>query len=354
MAEKIKQKIITYSQEEIINTVENIINDNFDDNYNIFFPSDKKWFKYYIDILKKINKNDVTSGDACRMSPIESLIYYKKSGYSIINNILYHGKFPLIYIFDNYYSELLNKNKLNKEPIYIFPSDLQKIQKYNQQKIIDSINNIDNIFLNNKVELDNCILFRGLKKYPSKLVKNVSDDDLLNILTGENYTKKSSKNFNKNNEILCKGYSSFSFSPIIAKDFASDVQLTSPTSGLILILKINKKDHIPGLFLSNVLFGKDHQYNKYSSEMNEEMEVLLSRNIKIKIIEKKEVYINKTRHFPSKINNIYNKKGSDKLLKTIQIIYAETLPYEKPSAFKPNPGQFTYLCKKTYQNSLDS
>jgi len=87
-----KQKIIKYTDDKILSIIEDIIKKIHKVNINIFYPETKSFFQNYIDIFKEIYNKEPNI--------IDTLVYYKTSGYRVINNILFYNKFPLIYIFD--------------------------------------------------------------------------------------------------------------------------------------------------------------------------------------------------------------------------------------------------------------
>ena len=76
------QEIAQFDNKKIFNIIENIIFKKFDNDIHIFFPKKKKWFEDYIVKLKEIYSNNKNS--------IKSLIDYKRTGYLMINNVLYH------------------------------------------------------------------------------------------------------------------------------------------------------------------------------------------------------------------------------------------------------------------------
>lgn len=253
------------------------------------------------------------------------MTYYKNIGYKDLNNVLFNNSFPLIYYFNRYDTNIFNKTLINSDPLYIFPNDLGKIKKYHQEKIISHIENIDNLLLNNNFELDDCILFRG---YSTNNKKNGKND----------YLSQEYNNFflNKEKESVIKTYSSFTFNPKVALNFIWE-------NGYLLILRINKKDNIPGLFLSNKFFNKDfNTINNYNKITYDEMEVLICRNLSIKILHKKEIKVNFDISHQS-INNIYKKDEKSIKNKKLKIIYAESLPYIKPEKFNPT-SDYQYIC----------
>jgi hypothetical protein len=322
---KINQPIINNNMNETISYIEDIIKSKFDKNILIFFPKNKNWFQNNFNLLKEIcqkNKN------------IEkTLIYYKRNGYILINSILYHNSFPLVYLFSSYKNKnLFNSTLINSDPIYLFPKDMSNIKNYEKKKYLNHINNIDSIFNNNDFLLDDCILFRGY----SMPNKNNNEQKLPN---GHDYMNQQYDNFifNKNaNEITLKMYNSFSFNPLVALNFIYN-------NGYMLILKVNKKDKIPGFFLPNIFFGNNVDYNAFLKKSRDEAEILLPHNIKIKIIKKKEIKVSK-KFLDKSINNIYVDKNSNiNINKKIKIIYAETLPYTY-QPFIPDNDEFRYIC----------
>jgi hypothetical protein len=120
------QEIAKFDNKKILNIIENIICNKFDKDIHIFFPKNKKWFEDYIIKLKEIYDND--------KNLVKSLIHYKKSGYKIINNILYHNSFPLLYMFGDQYNNQKLFTKNPKDKIYIFPNDIKKFKEYKKKK----------------------------------------------------------------------------------------------------------------------------------------------------------------------------------------------------------------------------
>jgi hypothetical protein len=288
---------------------------------NILYPKTKSFFQNYINIFKEIYNKEPTI--------IKSLIYYKNIGYQIINNILFHNKFPLIYIYGRNNSSLKKRTIINTEPLYVFPKDLESIKNYKKKELLNHINNIDHLFFNYNFNLDECILFRGYKTSDKKKT-NIS------TLTGENYLFQSYKNFflNKNKDVVLNNYNSFSLNPQVCLRFIRE-------NGYLLVLKVHKKDNVPGIFISNVLFNEEPKFNDYTKKQYEEMEILLPRKLRINILTKKEVktYNNNS---DKSINEIYNKKKNS--FNKIKIIYAETCSYTKPEVFTPDTDSFSYIC----------
>ena len=323
------QEIAKFDNKKIFNIIQNIIFQKFDNDLHIFFPKKKEWFEDYIVKLKEIYKND--------RNLIKSLIDYKRNGYLMINNILYHNAFPILYFFNQYNNaNLFLNNPVGVKSIYIFPNDIEKIKEFKKKEILNHIQNIDNIILNNNFELDDCILFRGISTLNKK-----SDNQLfesLSQMTGFDYTTQYYNDliFNKETDITMKNYNSFSFNPYVALQFIR-------ANGYLFVLKIKKEDKVPGIFLTNALFNSNPNFNNYSKNKFDEMEVLISRNLKIKIIKKKEI---KTAiDIRKSINQIYNKTNNNSnIYRKIKIIYAETLPFERPLEFSPDRNSFKYMC----------
>jgi hypothetical protein len=136
--------------------------------------------------------------------------------------------------------------------------------------------------------------------------------------------------FNKEKQVIMKNFNSFTFNPYVALKFVKE-------NGYLLVLKIRKENKVPGIFLSNILWNNKPTFNNYSKKKYEEMEVLISRNLKIKILKKKEIQV--SNDIIKSINDIYNKNMNYSYNK-IKIIYAETLPFEKPLDFNPDGNGF--------------
>lgn len=321
---KIDQPILKYKIEDIISSIEDFMQRKLNKNFKIFFPKNKNWFIDNLSLLKEICQNNKNIE--------KTLTYYKRDGYIMINSILYNNSFPLVYLYKNYKNaNLFEPTKINSEPVYIFPKDINYIKNYEKTKYLNYIKNIDSLFIDNKkFLLDDCILFRG---YQTNSKRN---NNALPIGKDYMYQKYNNFIFNKNNkEITLKGYGSFSFNPQIASGFIN-------TNGYFLILKVNKKDNIPGLFLPNIFFNNNIDYNSFLKQSRDEIEILLPRNIKIKVIKKKEIKLSKI--YPdNSIDNIYNNKNIKNKFNKIKIIYAETLPYTY-EPFVPDNDGFKYMC----------
>ena len=164
----------------------------------------------------------------------------------------------------------------------------------------------------------------------------------MEIFTNLTYSKIKNKVFKNNeNEILFKNYSSFSLNPFIPLNF---INKYNKNISYYLILQIKKEHNIPGFFLSDIYSNKLNNFSSYNLQDYDEFEILISRNLKIKILKIKEIKINKIQQQLS-IKNAYelkNSKSNNVNYKRIKIIYAETLPFEYPS--KPNFDGYKYLC----------
>lgn len=331
----INQKVIKLDMNTIIKIIEQLYKKNFKNDFNfdikIFFPKKKDFFDFYIEQISLIKNNNLS----------ESLIYYKGYGYKIINKILINEKFPLILKYNEYKSKLkINKTKFNTRALYIFPDDIEYIKKYEQNKILNHIKNIDGLFKKDFCKLSDCILFRGMQeKIQSNNSKNIDDYSIFDKLTGF----KNTKIFDNNkNEILFKNYSSFSFNPLVSLNFSESYD--DSDIPYFIILNIKKEHNIPGFFLSGSLFESNNT-QKYNENKYDEIEILISRNLKIKILKITKIKKNKKMNHPESIKNIYSK---DSLIKKhtekyFKIIYAESMPFEYPSELNIQDG-YKYLC----------
>ena len=165
----------------------------------------------------------------------------------------------------------------------------------------------------------------------------------MEIFTNLTYSKIKNKVFKNNeNEILFKNYSSFSLNPFIPLNF---INKYNKNISYYLILQIKKEHNIPGFFLSDIYSNKLNNFSSYNLQDYDEFEILISRNLKIKILKIKEIKIknNKIQKNLS-IKNVYKSKNSESKIidKKIKIIYAETLPFEYPK--EPNFDGYKYLC----------
>lgn len=340
---KINQKIL--KNKNIFEIIEKIIhNPEYNMDYKIFYPSKIDWYSYNIKILEKIIKEN--------KDKFKTFIYYKINGYIIINNILINKSFPLIYKYNNYNSNIQNifeKNIINKDPTYIFPNDIQKISNYKEKKILNHISNIDYIFNNyyNDLELSDCILFRGMDN---------TDNNTINSHTIFHKMTKTYEYKIKKNEILNKIDEEFTFDNYISTSFNVKTALNFTyysNNAIFLILNIKKEHKIPGLFLSNRFFynhlnNLNNNIEKKIVEHHEsEFEILINRNLKIKILKIKTIKINNKEYYS--IHDIYknnNGKINDNTKsRKIKLIFAESCPYIFPDSFVPQ-NKFQYLCYK--------
>jgi hypothetical protein len=340
---KINQKIL--KKKNIFEIIEKIIhNPEYNIDYRIFYPSKIDWYKYNIQILEKIIKEN--------KDKFKTFIYYKNNGYIIINNILINKSFPLIYKYNNYNSNIQNifkKNIINKDPTYIFPNDIQKISNYKEKKILNYINNIDYIFNNyyNDIELSDCILFRGMNINNNNIIN--SHDIFYEMTQTHEYKIKKNEIPNKiDEEFTFDNYISTSFNIKTALSFIKRYS----NNNILLILNIKKEHKIPGLFLSNRFFynslnNLNKNIEKKIVEHDEsEFEILINRNFKIKILKIKNIKINNKKIYHS-IQDIY-KNNNDKIndntkFRKIKLIFAESCPYIFPNSFVPQ-NKFQYLC----------
>ena len=319
----INQNILKINIDEIINIIKNIINTKDTKNIKIFFPKDKKYFYNYVLNIKELYKNNDNL--------LESLVFYKGYGYNIINKILINNAFPFIL---SYYNTNLNSHKtpLNTRSLYIFPDDIEHIKEYYQNKILNHIKNLDNIFTKDFCKLSDCILFRGFSIHNNEKMKinNVDDKKLFYYLEKH---KTPNISFNNKDDFLFKNYSSFSFNPFIPLNF-----INNRHTSYYFILNIKKEHNIPGIFLSDIFFSKYNNINGYNKIIGDEIEIMISRNLHIKILKITKLKIKHNQY--KSIENIYtNIKPIDKYIK---IIYAESLPFEIPD--KPNIKGYMKVC----------
>ena len=250
--------------------------------------------------------------------------------------------------------ETINKSLNGSDPLYIFPSNLKKIQEIRQQEIIQHIHNIDTFFLKNNLRLDDCILFKGFYND-----MNISQENkIIRGITGQSYSLQNYDTFslNKNNETepILKTYSSFTFNPKVALNF------TYQNNGHILILRVKKEHNVPGIFLTNALFSKTPNLNMFNQIINDESEVFIARNLKIKILQTKEVKIVNDTFYLKNLKRIYKqnhpneKNNYNKIYpkyRKKKILFAETMPYIAPEPFTPYLNHSDYFCMRTrYDN----
>jgi hypothetical protein len=329
----------------IINYIKKIIKNiqsdfNNDIEYKDFYPRKIDWYKYNIKILKKIIKdNDF----------YKSLCYYKSSGYILINKILIEGSFPFIYLFSNYNhntKNIFNKTSINTKPIYLFPNNTQKISEFKKNIILKNINNIDKIFNKyyNELKLSECILFRGMN-INNKSDKKIFTTIFKNMTMSSEYIKTNKIKLNINNDFTFKNYISTSFNIRTALNFI-DFNDENP---IFMIIRIKKEHNVPGIYLSNLFWEKN--IDKIPSiEKNiiklvdRESEILLNRNLTIKVIKIDNLKLKDVKYFFS-ISDLYKKDDKTSKNKYLKIIYAESLPYVLPETFMPK-DTFKYICKR--------
>jgi len=338
----INQKIL--KDKNIIETIKNIILDSeykFDN--KTLYPKKIDWYKNIIKILRKIIKEN--------NDKFKSIIYYKGNGYRELNRILINKSFPLIYIYSQYNNNIkniFNKSIINSEPIYIFPSDIKKISDYKEKIILNHISNIDYIFSKyyNDLKLSDCILFRGMH--------NINDNDNNNNFL--EIFQKMTKNYEykiKNKQIVNKIDEEYTFNNFMSSTFNIKTALNFlGNPGIFFIINIKKEHNVPGLFLSNLFFSDINNNNiekKIIDMKDTESEILINRNLTIKILKIKNIIKNIKKTSFYSIKNLYE---TDKINKTkeifkkkIKIIYAESCPYILPEKFIPD-NNFKYLCRE--------
>ena len=314
--------------------------------YSIFFPKEKEWFIHYKKILKKMLKDNKN---------IKSLVYYKGSGYININKLLISKSLPYIYLFnkyDNTIKNIYNKTSINTDPIYIFPDDLKKISEHKKNNLLKHISNIDYLFTKyyNEVILSDCIVFRGMTNedlLSNKSKSKVNFNDLFYQMKKQSsLSNKYKLNLDENNEFVFDNYISTTFNMKTALNFASNI---------LLVLNIKKEHNIPGIYLSDLFFrniNNKKDLNNFFKIYDHEFEILLHRNLKIKIKKVKTVKIDTGYYFSSSINELYKKESKDKKennTRTIKIVFAESCPFEIPSEFKIE-NNYKYICKSLENN----
>ena len=156
----------------------------------------------------------------------------------------------------------------------------------------------------------------------------------------------------KNKQILNKIDEEYTFDNFISSTFNIKTALNFlGNPGTFFIINIKKEHNVPGLFLSNLFFNdiNNNIEKKIIDIRDTESEILINRNLTIKILKIKNIIknINKTSFYS--IKNLYKTDKTDKteeiIKKKIKIIYAESCPYILPEKFIP-VNNFKYLCKK--------
>lgn len=329
----INQKILKCKN--IISIVEKIIfniRNKYKFDYSISYPSKITFYKYFVKILNKIIKND--------NDKLKSLSIYKGSS-GEINNVLINKSFPFIYYDYEKYNTIKN---------------IKKMLENKQKNTLKNINNIDYIFTKyyKYLKLPDCVLFRTMGKY-TYYDENKDFNSLLGKMTTQNKFKNKYKNIKKN---LYKKNGEFTFNNYVSTTFNLNLfnihetyfnhDKTFNPEHIYLILNIKKEHNIPGIYIPQTLFenvnfklGLDSlvKYNDYESE------ILLNRNLKIKILKIKTIKI-KNKFKNHSIKNFYKSKLNNKVpITTIKIIYAESCPYIFPEKFVPI-NNYKYYCKK--------
>lgn len=218
---------------------------------------------------------------------------------------------------------------------YFFPENSEKIKNKYTQHIINYINTFDNIYTKMNT-LPNIVLYRGVN-----VIKN---DDGEKKLNKDNLTKfneivdmkyKTIFNYKIGEVVKNNNFLSTSLNPKIAFGFAKGYAKykKSVEEKIIIKMNIHKKDKIPFIFLTNILFeGHDKQSDflkslkRWNKIRHDEFEILLPRNIEFKVIKKEIIKI------PKKITGFKNVYDKNKYIK-ILIYEVETLPYVFPNKF---------------------
>lgn len=300
------QDILKYDNNELFLFITKIINNDYKiSELKKCFPNDILFFQLQIDYLKSIHSNNLN----------KSLQFYKNLDFYLINLVITFKKFPLVYLVDKF--------SVNKDLRYLFPDDMHIIKENYQNKIINSIHNLDFIILNNK-PLPNCILFRGFKNFIS--------DNINNNFTKLTHFKYEPIIFKKNKIITFDSFQSYSFNPLVSKNFLDLYSTSKNFENIFFIVRIKSSHNIPAIFLSNIYFNKNIKFNNFHKLNNEEFEIVISRNVQFKILSIKKININKLHSTGiTKINNIYNDKINNII--PIKIILLESLPFIKPEPF---------------------
>ena len=314
--------------------------------YTIFFPKEKEWFIHYKKVLKNMLKDNKN---------IKSLVYYKGIGYININKLLISKSLPYIFLFNKYdtsIKNIYNKTLINTDPIYIFPDDLKKISEHKKNNLLKHISNIDYLFTKyyNDLVLSDCILFRGMSNEESLSNKPKSKINFNNLFhkmqIHQSSLDKNKLNLNENNEFIFDNYISTTFNIKTALNFASNI---------LLVLNIKKEHNIPGIYLSDLFFrniNNKKDLNNFFKIYDHEFEILLHRNLKIKIKKVKTAKIDSGYYFSSSINELYKKESKDtkeNTTRTIKIVFAESCPFEIPQEFQIQ-NDYKYICKSLQNN----
>jgi len=259
----------------------------------------------------------------------------------MINNITPYGNLK----------ELTKKTIINTEPIYIFPNDLKNISKYKSNLILNKITNIDNLFEKyyDKLILSDCVVFRGMT-YSEDISNKSNFDKIMNRMI--KYPSNNIKKINSTKkEHIFENYLSTTFNIKTAINFSS-AAFEKNNTNYLFIIKIKKEHRIPGIFVPDVFLRyelneltNNNIYKKFFSNIDYEFEILLHRNLKIKIIDIKEIKFDDVKKlYSTSIDNIYlNKNINNKI--PLKVIYAESCPFELPQPFQLDKN-YEYVCTK--------
>jgi hypothetical protein len=181
---------------------------------------------------------------------------------------------------------------------------------------------------------------------------NINDND-----NNNNFLKifqKMTQNYEykiKNKQIVNKIDEEYTFNNFISSTFNIKTALKFlGNSGIFFIINIKKEHNVPGLFLSNLFFYDINNNNNIEKKIinmkDTESEILINRNLTIKILKIKNIIKNiKETSFYS-IKNLYKTDKTEGIIKKkIKIIYAESCPYILPEKFIPD-NNFKYLCRE--------
>jgi len=226
-----------------------------------------------------------------------------------------------------------------------------------QKNTLENINNIDYIFTKyyKYLKLSDCILFRTMGKYTFNN-ENKDFNSLIGKMMSQNKFKNKYKNikknlYKKNGEFIFNNYVSTTFNLNffnIEKTNFNHNKTFNPER-IFLILKIKKEHNVPGIYIPQTFFNDNINFklglNSLTKYNDHESEILLNRNLKIKILKIKTIKI-KNKFKNHSIKDFYKSKLNNKVpITTIKIIYAESCPYIFPEKFVPI-NNYKYYCKE--------
>jgi hypothetical protein len=265
---KVKNKVKLNTNKLVLNKEHNFFIKKFKSKKTIYNKSSEN----YLDVL--VNKIKFTKNHKKifnKFSKFEKYVlsYYKGTGYQDINNYLYDEKinkfkYPNIEFAATSIKQLCEpeiRDLVDNESNNVKLSEYPEYIKKRMDLIVKFINTIDNIFnkpLIQKIQDNDTILYRGMN-LKSDMYKDYKIDDIVHF-----------KNF-----MSC----------------SLDMQTSTQFTGKCCLYKITNLKDVPYIYLPwSVIHEKNYYTNKYNHVENdrvydftEEFEMLLPRGLKFKI-----------------------------------------------------------------------